>query len=240
MRRPTDLLEVSAPGPVADLAGGCIRYVERSVGVQLDYTPETLPLLDHYLEQARGDATNKEETLTLLAQTAGAYLGEVIRRKHPSWWRLEGDDPMEWRLEFEAVYLAFSPMLFIREALLRPPSAAPAADPDDEDDEDEGDREEEEIQEPTAEDEAEAAPGPIVATDSGDGDAAPLILLEEDRMAVAARLAELPPVREDEYYATSTRLEVIDIAVDTIRSRRIAEGEEEPTPLEPADYELDD
>jgi hypothetical protein len=51
-----------------------------------------------------------------------------------------------------------------------------------------------------------------------------LELDDEDRVAVAARLAELPPVTDAEFYAPSTRLEVIDIAVEAIRAKRIAEG----------------
>jgi hypothetical protein len=53
---------------------------------------------------------------------------------------------------------------------------------------------------------------------------------------VAARLAELPPVAEEEFFAPSTRLEVIDIAVDAIRARRMAEGEPDAA-LRPEDYE---
>jgi hypothetical protein len=101
------------PEPVADLAEGCVRFVERALGVRLDYRPETLPLLDHYLEQARSATSERVEALPVVAQMAGAYFGEVIRRRHASWWRMEGQDPTFWQLEFESVYLAFSPVLFI-------------------------------------------------------------------------------------------------------------------------------
>jgi len=243
-RRPVDLLEAPAPGPIADLAEGCVRFVEKALGVRLDYTPETLPLLDHYLAQARGDAGARMETLDLLAQAAGAYFGEVIRRKHPSWWRTDAEDPMQWRIELEAVYLAFHPMLFAREALLRPVDEAAAEEPEGPRDEEEEEEVEDEEDEDEAADRAQvqaaARSGAVGAEDGGEGEAAPLILEEEDRWAVSARLAELPPVSEEEYYATSTRLEVIDIAVEEIRSRRMAEGEDEYTPLEPADYALDD
>jgi hypothetical protein len=57
---------------------------------------------------------------------------------------------------------------------------------------------------------------------------------------VTARLAELPPVSDAEYYAPSTRLEVIDIAVEAIRSRRIAAGEEAEASLDPDDYSRGD
>jgi len=87
------LLAAPAPAAVLDLAEACVRYVERAVGVKLDFTPETLPLLDHYIGGARdvlsGRArpTEGAEPVDLVAQAAGAYLGEVIRRRHPCWWR---------------------------------------------------------------------------------------------------------------------------------------------------------
>ncbi|WP_437333656.1 hypothetical protein [Sorangium sp. So ce394] len=164
-------------------------------------------MLDHYLEQARGATSERVEALPVVAHMAGVYFGEVIRRQHASWWRMDGEDPTYWQLEFESVYLAFSPVLFIREALTRGRGAEAARD---------------------------------LAEDSVSGDPAALELEEEDREAVAERLAELPQVSEDEYYAPSTRLEVIDIAVDAIRSRRLAAGEETDAALEPGDYERGD
>lgn len=115
------------PAVIADLAESCVRYVERSLGVKLDYTAETLPLLDHYLAEAQkalvaqseSDAKAALATLPLLVHTAGAYFGEVIRRRYPSWWRLEGDDPMTFRVELETAYLALSPMLLVYETLAR-------------------------------------------------------------------------------------------------------------------------
>jgi hypothetical protein len=117
----------AAPAVIAELAESCVRYVEVSLGVKLDYSAETLPLLDHYLAEARkalvaqseADAQAPRTTLPLLVHTAGAYFGEVVRRRYPSWWRIEGNDPMGYRIELETAYLAFSPMLFMYEALAR-------------------------------------------------------------------------------------------------------------------------
>ncbi len=181
-----------APEKVRDLAEACVRFVERSLKVKLDYEPETLPLLDHYLNGAREAAGQRPEAGALVAHAAGAYLGEVVRRRYPSWWRLDGDDPGGWRIELEPVYLSFSPVQLVADALHR-----------------EGDLEASER----------------------------LELEEEDRLAVAARLLELPPVDEDEFYAPSTRLEVIDIAVEAIRARRLAAGDEGDALLGPDDYE---
>ncbi|MBK9265943.1 MAG: hypothetical protein IPM54_39935 [Polyangiaceae bacterium] len=66
-----------APPPIiADLAASCVRYVKQSVGFTLDFEPETLPVLDHYVELARAAANERKETALLAAQTIGAYLGK--------------------------------------------------------------------------------------------------------------------------------------------------------------------
>jgi hypothetical protein len=194
----------SAPDEVRDLAEACVRFVERALGVRLDYSPETLPLLDHYLEQARESAIARPETVPLLVQSAGAYLGEVVRRQHASTWRLDPADPSLHRLELEQVYLAFTPAELVREALYGGPVEGESGGGDDE----------------------------------GAGDASSLTGIEvddEDREAIAARLAELPAVTDREFYAPSTRLEVIDIAVDAMLARRIAAGEP-ALALRPSDY----
>ncbi|HLM75921.1 MAG TPA: hypothetical protein VK459_24615, partial [Polyangiaceae bacterium] len=68
-------------------------------------------------------------------------------------------------------------------------------------------------------------------------DMAHLTLEEDDRAAIYARLADLPAVSEREFFALSTRLEVIDIAVEAIRAKHMAEGEETEGRLSPEDYE---
>ena len=203
---PMEVREVpAAPQVIEELSGSCIRYVERKLGVRLDYSAETLPLLDHYLADAERAlvAQNEEDpnaaraTLILLVHTAGAYFGEVVRRRYPSWWRCEGSDPMAFRVELETAYLAFSPMLFIYEGLSRQLT---------------------------------------LHGDQAVFEAAQIEMDEEDQKAAAERLAELT-VSDEEYYAPSTRLEAIDVCVDTIRTRRLAEGDAVEMALTPEDYE---
>jgi hypothetical protein len=69
---------------VFDLAERAVEYVRKATGIVLDYTPETLPVLDHYLREVPAD---QEETVTLVAATAGAYFGEVARRLVDGEWR---------------------------------------------------------------------------------------------------------------------------------------------------------
>lgn len=57
-----------------------------------------------------------------------------------------------------------------------------------------------------------------------EGPIAYLELEDEDREAVAARLSELPPATDDEFFSLATRLEVLEIVVDVIKSRMMAAG----------------
>jgi hypothetical protein len=105
------------PAVIEDLAASCVRFVTRAVGIELDYTPETLPILDHYLREARGVA--KEDSLKLVAPAAGAYFGEVVRRHLGKVrWHLEGDEYEAMRVEFVNCFLSFNPIGMALEALL--------------------------------------------------------------------------------------------------------------------------
>ncbi|MGZ5970083.1 MAG: hypothetical protein ACXWP4_20565, partial [Polyangiales bacterium] len=103
-----------APSQVLDLAAQCARFVEKSTGVALDFTPDTLPLLDHYLRQVPRDG---EGLQGLVAAAAGAYFGEVVRRVFPCRWHAPPDDYGAWRIEFEHIFLHFNPVAFAHEAI---------------------------------------------------------------------------------------------------------------------------
>ena len=103
-----------APSQVENLAAQCVRFVEKATGVALDFTQDTLPLLDHYLRQAPKDGGDVQ---ALLAAAAGAYFGEVVRRAFPCRWHAPVDDYGAWRIEFEHIFLHFSPVAFAHEAI---------------------------------------------------------------------------------------------------------------------------
>lgn len=104
-----DDLSPPAPDAVRDLAAGCVRYVKSALSIELDYTPDTLPLLDHYLRNAAD--ISREEVLSLLVPAAGAYFGEVVRRTlGPCRWHWVEDDLSACRLEFERCFLSFNPI----------------------------------------------------------------------------------------------------------------------------------
>lgn len=104
-----------APEVIAELAGACVAYVHRATAVTLDYTSDTLPLLDHYLQGAVGSAP---EVRAVIATAAGAYFGEVLRGAFPARWMppTEEDDDA-WRLSFEGAGLSCAPSHFAEEAM---------------------------------------------------------------------------------------------------------------------------
>lgn len=101
--------ERDVPSVVLDLADSCVRFVKRALRIELDYTPDTLPILDHYLREAHG--IEREEILNLVAPAAGAYFGEVVRRQlGPGRWHWVSDDFSECRIEFDRCFLSFNPI----------------------------------------------------------------------------------------------------------------------------------
>jgi hypothetical protein len=104
------------PAIIQDLADACVRFVHRALGIELDYTSDTLPLLDHYLRGAHGVA--REEVLKLVVPAAGAYFGEVVRRQlGEANWYLISDQFSDARLEFEQYFLSFNPLGMALEAV---------------------------------------------------------------------------------------------------------------------------
>ena len=224
------------PTVITDLAASCVRYVQRSVGFTLDFTPETLPVLDHYVELARAAATDRKETTPLIAQAIGAYLGEVTRRKYGGYWRIE-DDPRSFRVELEPVYLVLRPIELVSRSLELPveaqvPDVSKSRSRDDDDDDVDDDVDTHDV-------DAESSNENDLKVDLDPQDDVRPALFEvdeEDRESIAERLAALPPVPATQYHSPSTHFEVVELIVETIRARRIAGGMEPDAHLEPDDY----
>ncbi|HEX7664177.1 MAG TPA: hypothetical protein VF407_06700 [Polyangiaceae bacterium] len=117
------------PSPVQELAAACVRFVATKYKVALDFSPDTLSLVDQYVHDARTEGITAE-TLPVVEGAAGAYLGEVIRRAHGGIWDAEGD-PETWRVLMTHVYLGVNPVAMMREALTleHDPRAALEAEP---------------------------------------------------------------------------------------------------------------
>jgi hypothetical protein len=101
---------------VRELAAECVKYVSQATGVTLDNTPDTLPLLDHYLRNVPGESST--DVRALVAAAAGAYFGEVVRAQFPCRWHAPRDDFGAWRIEFDDVFLHFNPVAFAHEAVM--------------------------------------------------------------------------------------------------------------------------
>jgi hypothetical protein len=166
------------PGPVAELAASCVRFAAAKYGVPLDFTPDTLSIVDQYVRDARADVTAKPQSLDLLQASIGAYVGEVIRRAHHGLWRCEGEYD-GWRIYMTRVYLAFNPIGMAREALLLEPA---------------------------------------------EGWHAHLETEIAEREVLERRLQSLGEVEDDEYYAPSTRFDVVEIAVDALAAEMRSQG----------------
>lgn len=105
----------AVPPDVNDLALACVSYVERSLGVTLDFTSDTLSVLDHYLAEAK--RVDRPEAQEIVARAAAAYFGEVLRRRFECWWFAEGDDITTYQVRFGPVYLAVQPYALTATAL---------------------------------------------------------------------------------------------------------------------------
>lgn len=96
------------PSEVHELAQACVGFVQEEVGMTLDYTAETLPVLDHYL---RGRMREAGAAADLVTSAAGAYFGEVVRRRLlGARWHSPPGEYRSWRLEFEPFFLWFNPL----------------------------------------------------------------------------------------------------------------------------------
>ena len=100
----------SVPTSITELAVSCVRFVHASVGFELDFTHETLPLLDHYLVGARAEMEARPEAVPLLAQSMGAYFGQVLAAELTGFWRVPTVDPHHWLVCLQPVFVAVNPV----------------------------------------------------------------------------------------------------------------------------------
>jgi hypothetical protein len=184
-------VDQAAPEIIDELAAACVRFVHDTIQVELDYTPETLPLLDHYLGIARGLLAEKLELRELVLRAAGAYFGEVLRRRLNGYWLIPTEDVHSWRVCGRHVLMSLNPVGVIAEALAE--------------------------------------------NEDADGPSGVLRLARADQQDVTERLAEMPPLPENEFYLTSTRLEVIDIVVEHLRMR-MEQNNQADMEFDPDDY----
>jgi hypothetical protein len=100
----------AVPDLVLELAGNCQRFVRAAVGIEPDFSHETLPLVDHYLVKARSEVAQRPEVAPLIAQALGAYFGQVIALEFAGFWRASSPDSHHWLLCLQSVFLAVNPV----------------------------------------------------------------------------------------------------------------------------------
>lgn len=184
----------ASPEQVQELARACEQYVLTTLGFRLDYSVETLPVLDEYARQVRDTLELRPELRPLLAHAAGAYFGEVLCRTFGAFWRLPSSNVVDWQVCMRDVFAWLNPIGVAFDALAGP------------------------------------------AGHSGPG--SELRVAPEARELVRARLARLDDVEEPEYYLFSTRMEVIELAVEEL-DRHMQESGYADTSFEADDYEVE-
>src|ERR1041385_2828921 len=105
-------MEDPVPVRVREYAEQAVAYVRTALGVALEYDSDTLPLLDHYLRTVPAE---QPATVQLVISTAGAYFGEVVRRRLGGRWELS-DKEAEWRVVLPTG-LNFSPVGIVAAAI---------------------------------------------------------------------------------------------------------------------------
>ena len=168
--------------------------------------------------------------MTLVAASAGAWFGELLRAEMGATWIGDGKDPRKLRLLLEPAFLHFSPVDLAYEAIFggeldpedpRQPVGAPGdgsdqLDPrpnprgpevDDDASADEGVHPDD----VDADDEAFARP-PVAEYDP-----------TSDQEWIADRLSELSPVEGDVYYSMTGRFETLLLILEMLAHRRVAE-----------------
>jgi hypothetical protein len=104
----------SVPPRVREYADQAVAYVQRALGIRLEYDSDTLPVLDHYLRTVPDD---QPAALQLVISTSGAYFGEVVRQRLGGRWDL-GTREAEWRVVLPTG-IHFSPGGFVAAAIAR-------------------------------------------------------------------------------------------------------------------------
>ena len=102
---------------LVELAESCVDFVQRALSLPLDYTQDTLPILDHYLKTARAEAKDPALLAPLVA-ASGAYFGVLLCRQFgDARFVGEGDAYEHYRVEFRNIFLHINPLGVAQEVL---------------------------------------------------------------------------------------------------------------------------
>ncbi len=107
------------PAEIFELSERCRAFVHSALGVELDTTPETLPVLDEYLRMAGAGIADRPELEPLVTRAVAAYYGEVVRSRIDAFWRRNPDPEDPWLLCGRRVFLAVSPLGMVLDSMAR-------------------------------------------------------------------------------------------------------------------------
>lgn len=160
--------------------------------------------------KARGNGRPQARTPELVAATAGAYFGEVVRRRLGGSWHLPSNDPGTWRLVLPSG-LWFWPVAMVMAAILGPDGDAveSPSDPDDPDDPPDVDV----VDDVDGSDDGESRADS--ARSDGGWDAS-LQVPPPLRPHVARVLESMADVSEEEYYSLCCRLDTLEHLQDML------------------------
>lgn len=191
---------------VEQLTAAFREQIRRALSVELrdELGPTALAFVDHYLAQARDET--REPILSLVAANAGAWFGELIRREIGGTWIGDGVDPRKLRLLLEPAFVHCSPIDMAYEAIL-----SATVEPGD----------------PRVPEGASLDAAYHLRKD-GDGEAL------SDHDWVHERLAETPPLPEDQFFSLTGRFETLALILELLATRDLERGRE------PTRYHLND
>lgn len=203
---PAPPLSQRAQALVDGLVKGFREQLRRSLGVELDDSETSLAFVDHHLRTAADEdpfivrpGRDREPILLLVAAGAGAYYGELVRRKVGGFWIGDGEDPRRLRLLLAPQFLYFSPVDQAFEAIVARPlepgdPESPRGNPIDS--------------------AFHLQPPP---EDDPEGE-------QHDANWLMARLAELHPVPEDHFHSLTCRFETLELMLELLAAKHVSEG----------------
>ena len=198
----------SAQQLVDELVGLYRDQVRRALSFELDDTATALAFVDHHLSTASREA--RAPILSLLAASAGAYYGELVRRLLGGMWIGDGKDPRRLRMLMMHQFIYFSPVDQAFEAI-----AGESLESDD----------------PRLGGIERFDPAfrlrPIADPDDPEED--------DDAVWLSARLAELPAVPEPQFVSLTSRFETLELMHEMLATKHASEGRS-PETLRVEDY----
>ena len=100
---------------IVEYSSVIIDAVYSKVNIDLDFSPDTVSLLDYYVNEI-GDVD--KSMFSLMSTISCAYFGELVRRNIGGQWYIEDkDNPENWQVRFNSCPLAIYPFILSSEVI---------------------------------------------------------------------------------------------------------------------------